>query len=192
MLESLLRRLLDAQVDVITCWSNVIDMNSNTKVGIFNWVCEGGIQEKLINGTAYVDTNGALIRREKLEQIGGWSEDCPSFQEWDLHLRLSQVAIYSTVKEPLVEYYVNGEDSISKNRHREIEGYFYILEKHRNLWIQYPEPYLQYCNRVLSIIHSIKDYQNLHRLFLLCPSLRKVQAREQLKTLYNKLLCRNK
>lgn len=192
MVEKLYKYSSETEADVITCWSNIIDRNLNTIIGNFNWFCEGDILEDLITAKTYVDTNSALIKKEKIEVCGGWSEDCPSFQEWDLHLRLCQTSKYTTIKETLTNYYINGEDTISKDRNREIEGYLYILKKYNNLWKRYPDYYLKYGERVLSIINDTKYYKHLNQLFSLFPSLRKQFLLMQLKKLYHKIKCSNK
>ena len=171
----LLERLFtktNKNADVITCWSNIIDSQSNKRVGLFNWVSEGNIHSALLQGKTYVDTNAALIRKICLEKINGWSEDCPSFQEWDLHIRLSQIASYTTIREPLIDYYVNGSDTISKDKKREVEGYLYILSKFKKDWKSYPEQYLQYGIRVLDILYSYNNRLQLYRLLRLFPQLR--------------------
>ena len=187
MLKYLQKIIKDESVDVATCWSNIVDRNLNTKVGMFNWVCDGYIQEELLTGKTYVDTNSALIRKDILTQIGGWSEDCPSFQEWDLHIRLSNIAKYHTIKKPLLEYYINGLDTISKDKKREIEGYLYILKKYKKLWHPYSEHYLQYGRRVIDIIVNANKNQYLWRVFRLFPSLPKYYIKKILSKIYHKI-----
>ena len=164
---------INASVDVITCWSNIIDSKTNKTIGLFNWVSENNIHPALLQGKTYVDTNSAIIRKSCLEKINGWSEDCPSFQEWDLHLRLSQTASYTTVQEPLIDYYVNGTDTISKDRKREVDGYLYILSKYKRDWESYPEQYYQYGERVLNILYFNNNILQLYRLLRMFPHLRK-------------------
>ena len=195
----LLERLIsktNENADVITCWSNIIDSQTNNRVGLFNWVSDGNIHSALLQGKTYVDTNAALIRKKCLEQINGWSEDCPSFQEWDLHIRLSQCSSYTTIREPLVDYYVNGTDTISKNRKREIDGYLYILSKYHNEWKSYPEHYLQYGERVLTILYSNNNKHQIKKLLQLIPQLRIFYFKQRLHSFFHStikhLLCLNK
>ena len=195
----LFERLLtktNENADVITCWSNIIDSQNNKRVGLFNWVADGNIHSALLQGKTYIDTNAALIRKKCLEQINGWSEDCPSFQEWDLHLRLSQIASYTTIQEPLVDYYVNGEDTISKDKKREIDGYLYVLSKFHNEWNPYPEHFFQYGERVLTILYSQYNKYQLQKLFQLIPQLRMTYFKHRIHSFYQFIirhfLCLNK
>lgn len=139
MHENLLGELfagLSDQVDVVTCWTNVINVDSNKIIQKFEHITEGNIHKELLNGKTYVDTNCALIRRDVVDKIGGWSEDCPSFQEWDFHLRLSKVAKYTTLHSHLIDYYVGGNDTISKSLPRAIRGMLYILDKYRGEFLK--------------------------------------------------------
>lgn len=122
-------------VDVVTCWTHVVDVESNTNVDAFEYVSTGNIHEALLTGRTYVDTNCALIKRDVIEKINGWSEDCPSFQEWDFHLRLSKYARYTTLKKHLINYYVGGADTISKSQYKWLIGMLYILSKYKNEWL---------------------------------------------------------
>ncbi|OQA04691.1 MAG: GalNAc(5)-diNAcBac-PP-undecaprenol beta-1,3-glucosyltransferase [bacterium ADurb.Bin400] len=49
-------------------------------------------------------TTGPIWRRKSLDKIGGWAEDLPSWQDWDLHIRaLLGDMNYKVVNEP--DYY---------------------------------------------------------------------------------------
>ena len=115
-------------MDVITCFSDVVSSESGEIVGEFRWVCEGRIHNKLMTGASYVDNSSAVIRRNCLLNIGLLDEECPAFQEWDTHLRLSHKALYYTIGEHLVKYYTGGADSISSDQKKDIKGYLFILE----------------------------------------------------------------
>lgn len=133
MLEKLIAMISD-NVDVVSCFSNVIDEKTKQQIGKFEWVSEGDIHRNLFAGSSYVDFNQAIMRKSKLLEIGLLDEDCPSMQEWDTHIRLSKIAHYTTVREPLVDYYVNGADAISTDTRREVKGCFYVFRKHREEW----------------------------------------------------------
>jgi hypothetical protein len=67
-----------------------------------------------------------------LLQIGELSFDCPSFQEFDLHLRLSKSSFYGTCEIFLVRYYRRGANTISSNYKLRLDGQIYIFEKFYN------------------------------------------------------------
>lgn len=121
-------------VDVVCCFMNVVNVDSRKIVTVFNWCNEGDIHKELLIGERYVGFDMAIIRKSKLLDIGLLDEDCPSMQEWDTHIRLSRIANYTTVQEPLVDYYVNGKDAISTDTRREVKGCLYVFRKHREEW----------------------------------------------------------
>lgn len=119
--------------DVITCWSKIIDETTHNEIGCFNWVCDGDIHMKLLEGGCYVDNNSSLIRKSLLLEFP-LDENVPSFQEWDTHIRLSTKALYTTCQEYLIDYYRGGTDTISSSLEKEIQGYLYILLKYKMEW----------------------------------------------------------
>lgn len=125
---------ISESVDVVQCYSKVIDVDTETIKKKFEWCNYGNIQNSLYSGETYVDFNHAIIRKSKVLEIGGLDEDCPSMQEWDTHLRLSKTSCYNTIEKVLVDYYVGAKDAISTDNKRAIKGRLYILEKHLDEW----------------------------------------------------------
>lgn len=117
-------------VDIIQCFSVVLSIKSGEKKRVFNWKNYGHIHDVLLDGQTYVDFNHAIIRRSKVIDIGGLDENCPCMQEYDTHLRLSNIANYTTVEKFLVDYFVGSEDAISTSTTRDIVGKIYILKKY--------------------------------------------------------------
>lgn len=133
MLEKLSAAITD-DVDVVQCFSALVDANTGKPLGQFQWVSEGDIHRKLFTQETYVDFNQSIVRKSKLMEIGLLDEDCPSMQEWDTHIRLSNIARYTTVREQLLDYYLNGADAITTDKRREVRGRMYILRKHLAEW----------------------------------------------------------
>lgn len=124
-------------VDVVQCFSEVINVETGNTGKVFNWKSYGNIHRRLMNSETYVDFNHAIIRRMKVLEIGDLDEDCPSMQEWDTHIRLSKTACYNTVEKVLVDYYVGAKDAISTDNRRAINGRLFILEKHLEDWCKH-------------------------------------------------------
>jgi glycosyltransferase involved in cell wall biosynthesis len=162
MLEKLWQRHLELpNVDVITCFSHIVKPASDTVgeiTGELRWTCNGDISSKILNGECYVDTNGAIIRKSKLLEIGGLDEQCPSFQEWDTHIRLAQVATYTTVEEHLVDYY-DHSGQMSKNAAKTLAGFLYVLRKHKALWLQKLGA-IAYARKCASLVHLVNQLPN--------------------------------
>lgn len=115
--------------DVLVCYARVVNSDGE-QIGKFHWDCEGDISNDLVDGTCYVDNNLAFIRTKLLKEIGLTDENCPSYQEWDTHLRLSKIARYHTLPLELVDYLRNTDDGISSNPALSAEGYDYVILKH--------------------------------------------------------------
>lgn len=145
---------LSEDVDVVTCWTNVVDVNSKEILKTFENITEGNIHGQLMTEKTYVDTNCALIRRKVVESIGGWSEDCPSYQEWDFHLRLSKIARYTTHRRHLIYYNVGGSDTISKSLSKYVAGRMYILNKNKAEFLC--RHFVAYLKKMLIVYYVIK------------------------------------
>ena len=158
-LSSMYNKVLADNCDVCTCFSQIVDYSTGNTKGSFTWINSGYILDDLLTGRTYVDYNAAIIKKDKLFEIGLLDENCPSYQEWDTHLRLSKTCRYTTIPEYFVKYYVGGEDTISIDSKRSIEGLLYILTKHKSLWkSSYNTHYLQYGEDVFRRIKGIKDF----------------------------------
>ncbi len=91
-----------------------------------------------LNGYIYRDllTNygplfsGLLIAKEALEKIGYLDEKIISYQDWDTVIRLAKYYPFGFVAEPTFIYDCRGDDTISKNMVREVEGYKQVFNKH--------------------------------------------------------------
>jgi len=138
MIERLLRHASGSpNVDVVTCHTRLLKTERDREIacGEFSWTPSGEITGQLLTGETYVDMNAAMMRTEHVRQIGGLDENCPSFQEWDFHIRLSRLCRYSFVPEKLVDYYQHG-GQMSKNQWLSVEGLVYVLNKHKRAWIE--------------------------------------------------------
>ena len=148
---------IEDNVDVIHSFSNVIDIHTKEKKKIFNWRNYGEIHDKLFNLQTYVDFNQAIIRKNKLLEISGLDEDCPSMQEWDTHIRLSKIAKYTTVEESLLDYFVGGKDAISTDTKREVIGRLFILRKFLSEWRQHGIGFKQFVKQIETYIARNDD-----------------------------------
>lgn len=157
---------IDDNIDVVTCFSDIVDVEKGCTGRTLGSVNEGNIHDKLFTGQCYVDFNHAIIRKSKLLQICGLDEDCPSMQEWDTHIRLSNHAVYTTVPERLVDYYIGGKDAISTDKKREVVGRLYILRKHGKEWKSYHDACVGFVGQIRQIIKMNDDVKFKHRALL--------------------------
>jgi glycosyltransferase involved in cell wall biosynthesis len=80
---------------------------------------------------------GMITSKLALTKIDYLDENVPSYQEWETSIRLAGYCRFIHLKEPLFIYYLHEGDRISGNRKLDIEGYQYVIDKHRNDIIQY-------------------------------------------------------
>lgn len=167
---------IKSDIDVVQCFSRVLDVVTGEVVKFFTWRDYGNIQKHLFTGESYVDFNHAIIRREKMLEIGGLDEDCPSMQEWDTHLRLSKTARYCTVEKVLVDYYVGAKDAISTDNKKAIKGRLYNLEKFKDDWVKHRTGLYRFTYIYYKLISGNKDPQfkkeSLRKLEELVPNLK--------------------
>lgn len=122
-------------VEILTNFSKVIN-EVDQKENSFSWITKGNILKDILQVRTYVDSSSALIKKDKLIQIGKLDEKCPSFQEWDTHIRLASISHYDCIEEYLTIYYKHNENRISNSQVKEVEGRYYILKKHKDLWLE--------------------------------------------------------
>lgn len=152
-------QLTKDKVDVCSSFSSIIDENTCKKIGTFNWQGYGDVHDAILGEKSYFDNSSTLIKKQKLIEIGLLDENCPSFQEWDTHIRLSKISTYSTYKEELIDYYRGGSDAISKSLYRSVLGRMYILKKHKSDFIKnncwaYIRDYLDVYRKIIKLRKS--------------------------------------
>lgn len=85
--------------------------------------------DNYIGGTSF-----PLLRRKAIIEAGGFDEEMPSCQEYDLWLRLRFKYKFATVDEPLAIYYISSDSIYKKSQQRYYEGDQRILAKYREFF----------------------------------------------------------
>ena len=143
----------------------------------------------MLTGKTYVDFNSALIRKSMLDKLGLLDELCPSYQEYDTFIRLACLANFSTIPETLIDYYRRSIETISSDIKRDFEGFFYVIKKHRLLWLEsvgkkiYKKRLRELSNRFMKlnninvedIIKDIPEFEVVHRRQKLVKYLYKIK-----------------
>ena len=118
--------VITEDIDVVTCYVNTVDKKGGQIKHTYKWECNGNILGKLLSRELYVYMDNCIIRKNILKNVGGLDENCPSSQELDLHIRISELANYKTIPETLVNYYIGSNDAMSANYVKTEYGYMYI------------------------------------------------------------------
>ena len=124
---------IEEGIGCVACYLNLIYVGAN-KSDIALWADNGYVEKKLMSGKLYVNFVNSIFRKSSILEIGLLDENCPNYQEYDTHLRLSQVCQYKAVREVLLDYYLGMPDSISKATNKDQIGKIYILCKLSKHW----------------------------------------------------------
>lgn len=92
---------------------------------------EGDIFYRLICSNVIGSCSMPLIRRELLREIGGFREDMPALQDWEMYLRLlkNHTAVY--LSDPLVVYHIYEGERISLHPERRTDAFEKIYAEFR-------------------------------------------------------------
>ena len=80
-------------------------------------IVEGDIHREVL-ARPLVSSQTFLVRRELMEQVGGWHETIRKGEDWELSARLARITRYAFIEEPLSVTYL-GPDSAT---HNELKG----------------------------------------------------------------------
>jgi hypothetical protein len=76
-----------------------------------------------------------LVSKKALEEIGCLDEAVASYQEWETSIRLADVCRFVYIDKPLFIWNRHEGETISGNISKSQAGYKYILDKHKNIFI---------------------------------------------------------
>jgi glycosyltransferase involved in cell wall biosynthesis len=93
---------------------------------------EGDIHRELLVKN-FVSTQTVLLPKACLDAVGGFDEEMPRLQDWELWIRLSERYPFCLVDEPLVHVFYS-DNSISASQENLIRAYRLILQKHGHLF----------------------------------------------------------
>lgn len=85
----------------------VIDRASGNILGRKTASKRGDLSSALLSGNCLGGTSSVLVRIECFNAVGLFDEALPSFQDYDLWIRLSQKFHFDCISRPLLKYYVH-------------------------------------------------------------------------------------
>jgi len=110
-------------------------------------------------------TSTATIRRDCLDEVGGFDENMPAAQEWDLWIRLAKRFHFEYVARPLTRLTIHG-DQLSADLKRKIEARRLIFDKYSEDIGQHPDILRDHLKR-LGVLHLLASEKGTGRRFLL-------------------------
>lgn len=93
----------------------------------------GEMGNKLLIKNYVGTTSSVLIKKDLLDEVGGFDLTFTSCQDWDLFIRISQKMHFNFIEEPLVLYFEHDGERISTNSKSIIKGHLKIHRKYRKL-----------------------------------------------------------
>ncbi len=139
-------------IDVVSCDLNAVHTDIN-KIDVMEGGGDGYIERLLMSHQKYIYFDVGVIRKSKLYEIELLDEDCPAYQEFDTHLRLSAICKYKWVKEALVDWFVGGIDTITSKKKLNRNARCYVVWHNRKRWRELE--YNAFIHEVLSLFaHS--------------------------------------
>ncbi|HSI66636.1 MAG TPA: glycosyltransferase family A protein [Planococcus sp. (in: firmicutes)] len=93
----------------------------------------GDLLTKLIESNCIYTTSSILVKKEVLEEAGGFDSSLPSCQDWDLYIRLARISRFGFVEDSLVLYHLHPGERISTNSEAVIDGHMKIYHGYKEL-----------------------------------------------------------
>jgi glycosyltransferase involved in cell wall biosynthesis len=95
------------QVGCIYTGYLVVDRTNGKILGQKSASQRGDLSSALLNGNCLGGTSSVLVRKDCFDAVGLFDEALPSFQDYDLWLRLSRKFHFDYINRPLLKYYVH-------------------------------------------------------------------------------------
>ncbi|MGH7828207.1 MAG: glycosyltransferase family 2 protein [Candidatus Binatia bacterium] len=118
-----------AQVGGVYTGYLIVNRNSGSLCGQIIPRKTGKLYRSLLAGNCIGGTSSVLLRRACLERAGLFDEQLPSFQDYDLWIRIARLFEFESIAEPLLKYFVHG-DQVWTNLDALTEGLEIMLRKH--------------------------------------------------------------
>ncbi len=93
-------------------------------------VYSGNVHDRILSGWCPASTSLFVVKKESIVKAGLFDESLPSFQDYDMWLRLSEVCDFAYNDSILVVKYEGFGEQTSRNPKRRVAGYTRICEKY--------------------------------------------------------------
>ncbi len=110
-----------------------------------------------------------IVRKRVLEDIGYLDPLVPAYQEWDARICISKCTPFLYVPRPSFIYHFDQESGFRTSQKR-IEGFKYIVMKHKELYMSMPGGDYFFCDgmyRLYKSVHSFRQYFYRARLVVI-------------------------
>ena len=129
-LEKQLPLIKDEKVGFTYCGVWILNEKKGKKTSSWIKFDQGHVYDKLLKTNFMGGVSNFIVKRRAVEVCGGFRDDMPSSQDYELWLRLSKKYEVNSIAENLVVFHIHEGDSIMKSYDRRIAGYRKILESY--------------------------------------------------------------
>lgn len=127
-LEKQVKVLEDSDAGLVYCGLQILNEKTGKVRSENVRFLQGDVYNRLLKDYFMGGTVVLLIKRECLKKSGGFREDMPAAQDYELSLRIAKHFKVTYVPEDLVLVHIHEGDAITRSLDRRIEGYRKILE----------------------------------------------------------------
>lgn len=163
--------MVTCELERIYLDSNNIPKNKYSFRHIFKGLFKQKIKritlDKLMKKNVVGGCSSPIISREAFIQSGGFNNNMPSAQDYDLWIRVAIIGKVYSVQEPLIKYFIHQSERISTNPQKKIYAYKYLIEQYKDL-IENSKPFLK--NKYIIIAYcyyTLSDYTKGHMYYRL-------------------------
>lgn len=131
----------EPRAGLVYCRGNIVNEETHKVMEIYN---EGKIKQDLslrdILGKDYVgSTSQPLIRKKCFDTVGGFWEEQPARQDYEMWIRIAQRFRICGINDILFNHNMHEGEQISRSYEKSYRGYKNILERYSELYDKYPD-----------------------------------------------------
>lgn len=130
--------LIKDRPDVGIVYCRFREYKKNKVVGDIRHNVEKDTLHQMLRDNQIGSTSFPLVRKESLVECGGFNPSLKAFQDWDMWLRILEKYQVVFCNEVLGRYNL-GDDGISANIKKRIQGWNHILKNHWHEYQTYPD-----------------------------------------------------
>lgn len=117
------------------------------------------VQKVLLRKNIIGSTSFSLIKKKCIEEVGGFDEELPAKQDYDLWLKISEKYAFDFVNTPLCKYYAHNDYRITTDNSKKLKAEILFLNKHYNL-INSDRKAYSIKNRLIGVYYYKKKMHN--------------------------------
>lgn len=132
-LELQIKEFTNERIGLVYCKARVINTTDETVRPMINIIRKGNYFKELLKQNFIGSNSFVVIRSDVIRTVGMYDENLTSNQDYDLFIRISQQYEISGVNKTLVNYYVHGNERISTDSKKQLQGRLELTKKYSNI-----------------------------------------------------------